>query len=398
MNILVTGAAGFVGKNLLQTLYAIRDGKNKACSLQLEQIDTCNSSTSVSDLELYCSRADFVFHLAGVNRASSEDAFVEGNVRFTTMLLDALQCHNNYCPIMFASSIQASLVGRYEGSKYGKTKLEAESLLFRHAARTGAPVYVYRLPNLFGKWSRPNYNSVVATFCHNIAHDLPIRIDDTETELELLYIDDLIETLLQALCGMIIRCDYDGITPVHKETGAFCAVPETHRVTLGKLAALLKKFRAMPVTLQVPHMPKESFVRKLYATYLSYLPQEAVCFPLTQKSDSRGSFTELLKTDGCGQFSLNISKPGMTKGQHWHHSKWELFIVLSGTGLVRQRKIGSDEVWEFPVSGDRPEAVYMLPGFTHSLVNLSETEDLITLMWANEVFDPEKPDTVSEPV
>lgn len=387
MNILVTGAAGFVGKNLCATLANLRDGKDRTRpGLKIDEIFEFDADTPAEMLDAYCGKAGFVFNLAGVNRPRDNAEFMRGNADFAERLLDCLAAHKNTCPVMLSSSVQATLCGRYEGSEYGRSKKAGEDLFFRYAEATGARVLVYRLPNLFGKWCRPNYNSVIATFCHNIARDLPVRVDDPDTVLELAYIDDLVAELLDAIEGRECR------------EGHFCRVPVTHTVTLGKIVSLLKSFRAQPDTLTLPEIPDGSFETKLYSTYLSYLPPQRVAFPLKMNCDARGSFTELLKTEKCGQVSVNISKPGITKGQHWHNSKWEFFIVVSGHGLVRERRIGSDEVLEFEVSGDRIEAVHMLPGYTHSIVNLSDKDDLVTVMWANERFDPAHPDTYGEEV
>ena len=399
MNILVTGARGFVGKNLCVTLANIKENKDRTRpGIAIGDIFEYDLNTPPALLDEYCARADFVFNLAGVNRPKEQSEFMRGNFGFASTLLDTLKKHGNTCPVMLASSIQATLIGRYGGSDYGKSKLAGEQLFFDYAAETGAKVLVYRFPNLFGKWCRPNYNSAVATFCHNMANDLPITVNDRATELELLYIDDLVCEMLDALEGREHRCEFDGLTAVPCDTGRFCAAPVTHRVTLGEIVDLLVSFKAQPQTLVMPEIPAGSFAKKLYSTYLSYLPREKTAFPLKMNVDDRGSFTELLKTAGCGQFSVNISKPGITKGQHWHHSKWELFIVVSGRGLIQQRRIGSDEVLRFEVSGERIEAVHMLPGYTHNIINLSDTEPLVTLMWANEPFDPAHPDTFSEPV
>ena len=396
MNILVTGAKGFVGKNLCETLKTIRDGKNRTRDLAIGEIFEYDLDTDPALLADYCAKADFVFNLAGVNRPKDQSEFMSGNFGFASTLLYILKEQGNSCPVMLASSIQASLIGRYGQSDYGRSKLAGEELFFTYGQETGAQVLVYRFPNLFGKWCRPIYNSVVATFCHNIANDLPIQVNDPATELELLYIDDLVDEMLDALEGNPHRCDYDGLYPV---TGIrYCYVPTTHRVTLGEIARLLECFRDQPKTLIMPQIAPNSFEKKLYSTYLSYLPKEKVAFPLKMNVDDRGSFTELLKTTNCGQFSVNISKPGITKGQHWHHSKWEFFIVVSGHGLIQMRKIGSDEILEFEVSGERIQAVQMLPGYTHNIINLSQSEDLVTVMWANEAFDPSRPDTYWEPV
>lgn len=399
MKILVTGANGFVGRNLVEALKNIRDAKDHTHpKVVVDEIYAYTRDTDIALLDTYCANADFVFHLAGVNRPKENSAFMTGNAVFTEQLLDKLKQYHNTCPVVLASSIQASLEGRYAKSEYGKSKLAGEQLLFQYGAETGASVLVYRFPNLFGKWCKPNYNSVVATFCHNIAHDLPIQINDASVELELLYIDDLIAELLQALIGNVHRCMYDGVTVLPQTDGQYCYVPETHHVALGEIVKLLHQFKAQPITLLLPSIPPGSFAKKLYSTYLSYLPEDAACVPMEMKLDARGSFTELLKTMNCGQMSVNISKPGITKGQHWHHSKWEIFIVVAGTGLIQMRKIGTDEVREYYVSGDHIEAVYMLPGYTHNIINLSDTENLVTLMWANESFDSAHPDTFYEEV
>lgn len=387
MKILVTGANGFVGKNLCLAL------KQKGHTVF--EFDTDSVGTSLAD---YCKECDFVFHLAGVNRPKDENEFTVGNVNALEGLLTALKNAGNTCPVMLSSSIQASLIGRFENSPYGKSKLEGENLLFKYAKETGAKVYVYRFTNLFGKWCRPNYNSVVATFCHNIANDLPIEVADRNITLELLYIDDLINEMLLVLCGNEHRCNFDGVTPIPCNDGAYCYTPITHKVTLGEIADLLYEFKDQPKTLIIPKIPNGSFAKKLYSTYLSYLPKEKVKFALKMNVDDRGSFTELLKTKDCGQVSINISKPGITKGQHWHHSKWEFFMVVSGKGLIQQRKVGTDEVLNFEVSGDKIEAVHMLPGYTHNIINLSDSENLVTVMWANEALDPNNPDTFYMPV
>lgn len=398
MNILITGAKGFVGKNLTEALKNIRDNKDRTRpALKIGEICEYDLDTPQEKLAEYCEKADFVFHLAGVNRPQDPAEFMAGNFGFSSELLSALKQSRNTCPVMLSSSIQATLIGRYDGD-YGRSKKAGEELFFAYAGETGAKVLVYRFPNLFGKWCRPNYNSAVATFCHNIANDLPIRVNDRNTELELLYIDDLVQEMLDALEGKEHRCGFDGLAPVPAEDGRYCYVPVTHKVTLGEIADLLERFRAQPETLVLPEIPAGSFAKKLYSTYLSYLPREKAAFPLKMNEDARGSFTELLKTENCGQFSVNISKPGITKGEHWHNSKWEFFIVVSGHGLIQERRIGSDEVWEFEISGDKIEAVHMLPGFTHNIINLSDTEPLVTLMWANEQFDPAHPDTYGEKV
>lgn len=394
MKIIITGAAGFVGKNLAAALQNIKDGKDRTRpDIRVEEIYLYDINSTVEELDFACKNADFVFNLAGVNRPQNNEEFMQGNCGFASTLLDMLKKHNNTCPVMLSSSIQATLVGRYAEGEYGKSKKAGEDLFFKYGEETGAKVLVYRFPNLFGKWCRPNYNSAVATFCNNIANDLPITVNNRETELELLYIDDLITEMLDALEGKEHHCEFDGIDTVLTEDGKFCAVPVTHKASLGEIVDLLESFKAQPDTLVMPEIPENSFAKKLYSTYLSYLPKEKAVFPLKMNVDARGSFTELLKTEKCGQFSVNISKPGITKGQHWHHSKWEFFIVVSGKGLIEQRKLGTDEVLRFHVSGDIIEAVHMLPGYTHNIINLSDTDDLVTLMWANEQFDPKHPDT-----
>ena len=398
MNILVTGSNGFVGKNLVENLKNIKDGKNRNTGLEIDEIFCFDVDTEKSLLDEFTQKADFVFNFAGVNRPQSNEEFKKGNSDFAETLLNSLKKNKNTCPVMLSSSVGASLTGRFKDSEYGKTKLLAEEQFFEYSEETGAKVYVYRFPNVFGKWCRPNYNSAVATFCYNIANDLPIQINDKETELELLYIDDLVKEMLEILKGNENRCDYDGMNVVKKENGRFCFVPVTHKVKLGEIAELLYSFHNQPKTLVIPEIPENSFSKKLYSTYLSYLPKEKVRFPLKMNIDDRGSFTELLKSKNVGQISVNISKPGITKGQHWHNTKWEFFIVVSGEGLIRQRKIGSDEIIEFKVSGEKIEAVQMLPGYTHNIINLSETEDLVTVMWANEQFDSENPDTFFEKV
>ncbi|MBR5321995.1 MAG: capsular polysaccharide biosynthesis protein CapF [Clostridia bacterium] len=398
MNILVTGAAGFVGKNLVASLKNIKDGKDKTRpNIQIEEIFEYDIDTDPALLDGYCKQADFVFNLAGVNRPQNPEEFMQGNFGFASTLLDTLKKYNNTCPIMISSSIQATCIGRYD-SDYGRSKKAGEELVFDYAEQTGAKVLVYRFPNLFGKWCRPNYNSAVATFCNNIANDLPIQVNDRAIQLELLYIDDLVQEMFDALEGKEHRCEFDGIDTVICENGKYCAVPITHKVTLGEIVDLLDSFKNQPRSLVMPEIPDNSFAKKLYSTYLSYLPKEKAIFPLKMNVDARGSFTELIKSENCGQVSVNISKPGITKGQHWHHSKWEFFIVVSGHGLIQERKIGSDEVLNFEVSGDKIEAIHMLPGYTHNIINLSDTEDLVTVMWANEQFDPNKPDTFFEVV
>lgn len=396
MKILVTGAKGFVGKNLVANLCNIRDGKNRTRNVVIDEIFEYDIDTAPEMLDQFCQKADFVFNLAGVNRPKNNEEFMEGNFGFASVLLDTLKKHQNTCPVMISSSIQATLIGRYGSSDYGKSKLAGEELFFAYGLETGARVLVYRFPNLFGKWSRPNYNSAVATFCNNMANDLPIQVNDRNTELELLYIDDLVGEMLDALEEKEHHCEYDGLNPIASVDGRYCYVPTTHKATLGEIVDLLDQFKAQSQTLVMPAIPENSFAKKLYSTYLSYLPKEKVSFPLKMNVDDRGSFTELLKTESHGQFSVNISKPGITKGQHWHNSKWEFFIVVSGHGLIQERKIGSEEVVEFEVSGDKIEAIHMLPGYTHNIINLSDTENLVTVMWANEQFDPKKPDTFFE--
>ena len=399
MNILVTGAKGFVGRNLCENLKNIRDQKNRTRpNIKIDEIYEYDIDSTARELDEYCAKADFVFNLAGVNRPKDPAEFREGNFGFASTLLDTLKKHHNTCPVMLSSSIQATLAGRFGTSEYGLSKRAGEDLFFSYGEETGAKVLVYRFPNLVGKWVRPNYNSAVGTFCHNIANDLPITVNDPSVELEMLFVDDLVEEMLDALEGKEHHCEFDGINTVITESGKYCAVPVTYKVTLGEIADLLEQFKNQPKTLLMPEMPEGSFAKKLYSTYLSYLPKEKISFPLKMNVDDRGSFTELLKTAGCGQFSVNISKPGITKGQHWHNSKWEFFIVVSGHGLIEERKIGSDEVLRFEVSGNNIEAVHMLPGYTHNIINLSNTEDLVTLMWANEQFDPSHPDTFFEKV
>ena len=398
MNILITGAAGFVGKNLTEALKAIRDGKDRRFpDLSIGELYLYDVDSPATVLEEGCEKADFVFNLAGVNRPQNAEEFMAGNFGFASTLLDTLKKHRNTCPVMLSSSIQATLIGRYD-CDYGRSKKAGEELFFSYGEETGAKVLVYRFPNLFGKWCRPNYNSAVATFCHNYAHDLPITVNDPTVQLELLYIDDLVDEMIAALRGQEHRCEFRGIDTVLTENGRYCAATVTHKVTLGEIVSLLDVFKAQPQTLLMPEIPENSFPKKLYSTYLSYLPRDKASFPLKMNVDPRGSFTELLRTANCGQFSVNISKPGITKGQHWHHSKWEFFIVVAGKGLIQQRRVGDREVLNFEVSGEKIEAVHMLPGYTHNIINLSETEDLVTLMWANECFDASRPDTFFEPV
>lgn len=405
MNILVTGAAGFVGKNLVESLKNIRDGKDRTRpQLKIDNIYEYDIKTDPALLDAYCEKADFVFNLAGVNRPKDNAEFMNGNFGFASTLLNTLERNSNTCPVMLSSSIQATLIGRYGKSDYGKSKLAGEELFFEYGAKTGTKVLVYRFPNLFGKWCRPNYNSVIATFCNNIANDLAIQVNDPDTELELLYIDDLVTEMLDALEGKEHHCEFDGTKAVFKDDGRYCCAPVTHKVTLGEIVTLLHSFKDQPSTLLMPAIPEHSFAKKLYSTYLSYLPASKTKFALKMNCDGRGSFTELLKTADHGQFSVNISLPGITKGEHWHHSKWEFFIVVSGHALIQERRVGTDEngqpypVRNFEVSGDKIEAVHMLPGFAHNIINLSETEKLVTLMWANELFDPSHPDTFAEKV
>ena len=398
MNILITGAKGFVGKNLVAALENIKQGKDRTRpELEIGELYLYDIDTAPELLDGYCKKADFVFNLAGVNRPENTDEFMQGNFGFASRLIETLEKHRNTCPVMLSSSIQATLIGRYD-SDYGRSKKAGEQLFFDYGKKTGAKVLVYRFPNIFGKWCRPNYNSAVATFCNNIANDLPIQVNDRAVKLELVYIDDLVCEMLDALEGKEHRCTFDGIDTVLTYNGDYCAVPVTHKVTLGEIVDLLAVFSKQSQTLVMPEIPHNSFAKKLYSTYFSYLPKTKVAFPLKMNEDDRGSFTELLKTEKCGQFSVNISKPGITKGQHWHNTKWEFFIVVSGRGLIQQRKIGTDEVLNFEVSGDKIQAVHMLPGYTHNIINLSDKENLVTVMWANEQFDPNKPDTFFEVV
>lgn len=399
MKVLVTGSNGFVGKNLVTQLRNISEGRARWYDgVTIEKVYTYDVNSTPEALDKYCKDADFVFNLAGVNRPKNNDEFMAGNFGFASTLLDTLKKYGNKCPVMLSSSIQASLEGRYANSDYGKSKLAGEELFRSYSEETSAPVLIYRFPNLFGKWSKPNYNTVIATFCHNIANGLPIQVNDPTTVLEMLYIDDIVDEFIELLRGGGHRCDYDGVNSVANPNGRFYYVPTTHTVTLGYIADLLQKFSEQPSTLFMPEMAPGSFEKKLYATYLSFLPKEKVAFPLKMNVDGRGSFTELLRTEKCGQFSVNISKPGITKGQHWHNTKWEFFIVVSGKALIQERNIFTDEVWNFEVSGEHIQAVHMLPGYTHNIINLSDKEDLVTVMWANEVFNPDRPDTYAETV
>ena len=399
MKILVTGAKGFVGRNLCAQLRNIQDGKAKCYgAVVVESVYEYDIDSTAAELEAYCQDCDFVFNLAGVNRPKTQEEFMQGNFGFASLLLDTLRKYHNTCPVMISSSVQATLAGRFGNSEYGRSKKAGEELMFSYAEETGAKVLVYRFPNLFGKWCRPNYNSAIATFCHNIAHDLPIQVNDRSVEMELLYIDDLVDEMIGALRGEEHRCEFDGVDTVPTVDGRYCYCPVTHKVTLGEIVDMIYAFAAQPKTLTIPEIPSGSLAKKLYSTYLSYLPKEKVSFPLKMNVDNRGSFTELVHTLNCGQVSINISKPGITKGQHWHNTKWEFFIVVSGHGLIQERKIGSDEVMEFEVSGDKIECIHMLPGYTHNIINLSDTQDLVTVMYCNEIFDPSHPDTYFETV
>lgn len=397
MKILVTGAKGFVGKNLCAELKNIRAGKARCWgNLIVDDVFEYDIDSNADELDTWCSKCDFVFNLAGVNRPENQDEFMQGNFGFASMLLDTLKKHKNTCPVMLSSSAQASLMGRFGNSEYGRSKKAGEDLFFDYANENGAKILIYRFPNLFGKWCRPNYNSAVATFCNNIANDLTIQVNDPAVELELLYIDDLVEEMIAALKAEEHRCEFESLEVLPMKNGRYCYCPITHCVTLGEIVELLRVFAAQPTTLVIPEMPEGSFAKKLYSTYLSYLPKEKVSYPLKMNIDARGSFTELLRTETCGQVSINISKPGITKGQHWHHTKWEFFIVVAGHGLIQQRRVGNDEIIEFEVSGENVQAVQMLPGYTHNIINLSSTDDLVTVMWANEIFNPAHPDTYGE--
>ncbi len=397
MRILVSGARGFIGRNLTENLKNIRDGKNRTRNVVIDEIMEYDKENTEAELRGFCRRADFVFHLAGVNRPENPSEFMEGNFGFSSLLLKTLKEEGNRCGVMLSSSVQASLAGRFAGSEYGASKLAGEELFFAYAEETGAKVYVYRFPNVFGKWCRPNYNSAVSTFCHNIAHDLPITVNDPKTELDLVYIDDVVNELIACLEGCETHCDYQGLYPLMDPQGRYCCVREVHHVTLGRIADLLHQFHELPCTKMMPAIPKGSFEQKLFSTYLSYLPKEKMVLSFQPAADARGSFTELLKSRECGQISVNVSNPGFTKGEHWHNSKWEIFFVVKGHALIQERKIGSEEVIEFEVDGSHPQGIIMCPGYTHNIINLGE-EELITLMWANEVFDAAHPDTFSETV
>ena len=399
MKILVTGAKGFVGKNLCAQLKNIKDGKARCYGdLTVSEVYEYDIDSTTEELDGYCRDCDFVFNLAGVNRPQNTEEFMQGNFGFASTLLDTLKKHGNNCPVMLSSSAQASLTGRFGNSEYGRSKRAGEDLFLEYGAEVGARVLVYRFPNLFGKWCRPNYNSAVATFCNNIANDLPITVNDPSVELELLYIDDLVEEMIAALQGKEHRCEFEGLDVLPQEDGRYCYCPVTHKATLGQIVDLLHQFEAMPRTLMIPEIPADSFAKRLYSTYLSYLPQEKTIFDIKMNKDDRGSFTELVHTLNCGQVSINISKPGVTKGQHWHNTKWEQFIVVSGHGLIQLRKEGSDEIREYEVSGDKIQSVIMLPGYTHNIINLSDTQDLVTVMYCNEIFNPERPDTFFDEV
>lgn len=399
MKILVTGAKGFVGKNLCAQLRNIQEGKARCYGdLTVSEVYEYDLESTSEELDRWCRECDFVFNLAGVNRPKNNEEFMQGNFGFASALLETLKRYGNRCPVMLSSSIQATLAGRFGTSEYGKSKKAGEELFFDYGRETGAKVLVYRFPNLYGKWCKPNYNSAVATFCHNIANGLPIQVNDPNVDMELLYIDDLVEEMIHALKGEEHRCEFDGVETVMKADGRYCAAPLTHHVKLGEIVDLLYRFSEIPKTLMIPEIPADSFAKRLFSTYLSYLPKEKAIFDLNMNVDDRGSFTELIHTINCGQVSVNISKPGITKGQHWHHTKWEQFIVVSGHGLIRLRKEGTDEVLNYEVSGDRIQSVIMLPGYTHNIINLSETENLVTVMYCNEIFDKERPDTYFDPV
>lgn len=399
MKILVTGAKGFVGRNLCLELENIRDGKARCYGeLSIEEVFEYDIESTLEELDTYCKEADFVFNLAGVNRPQNQEEFMQGNFGFASTLLDTLKRHKNTCPVMLSSSQQASLTGRFGNSEYGRSKKAGEDLFLDYGKETGAKVLVYRFPNLYGKWCRPNYNSAVATFCNNIANDLPITVNDPSVELELLYIDDLIAEMIAAIKGEEHHCEFEGLEVIPSEKGMYCYCPITHKATLGHIVELLQQFKAMPQTLMIPEIPVGSFAKRLFSTYLSYLPKEGAIFDLKMNVDDRGSFTELVHSPKTGQVSINISKPGITKGQHWHHTKWEQFIVVKGHGLIQMRKEGTDEIREYEVSGDKIQSVIMLPGYTHNIINLSDTEDLVTVMYCNEIFDPQHPDTYTDKV
>lgn len=399
MNILVTGAKGFVGKNLCWALKNIQAGKDKTHpGLTVEAVYEYDLDSTPEQLDVWSQEADFVFNLAGVNRPQNQEEFMQGNFGFASTLLDTLKKHHNACPVMLSSSQQASLTGRFGNSEYGRSKKAGEDLFLQYGVENDTKVHVYRFPNLFGKWCRPNYNSAVATFCNAVANDLPYTVNDPSVELELLYIDDLVDEMIACLKGEEHHCEFEGLEVQPKLDGRYCYVPTTHKATLGEIVDLLNKFAEQPKTLMIPEIGEGSFAKKLYSTYLSYLPKEKVAFPLKMNVDERGSFTELVHTLNCGQVSINISKPGITKGQHWHNTKWEFFIVVSGHGLIQERKLGTDEVIEFEVSGDNIQCIHMLPGYTHNIINLSETENLVTVMYCNEIFNPNKPDTYFEKV
>ena len=398
MKILVTGAKGFVGKNLCAQLNNIKDGKAKNYGVQVDAVYAYDIDNTPEQLDAWCKDCEFVFNLAGVNRPQNQEEFMQGNFGFASTLLDTLKKHGNNCPVMLSSSQQASLTGRFGNSEYGRSKKAGEDLFLNYSKETGAKVFVYRFPNLFGKWCRPNYNSAVATFCNAFANDLPYTVNDPSVELELLYIDDLVDEMIACLKGEEHHCEFEGLEVLPKADGRYCYVPITHKITLGGIVDLLTSFAAQPQTLMIPEIPANSFAKKLYSTYLSYLPKEKIVFPLKMNVDDRGSFTELVHTLNCGQLSINISKPGITKGQHWHNTKWEFFIVVSGHGLIQERKLGTDEIIEFEVSGDNIQCIHMLPGYTHNIINLSESENLVTVMYCNEIFNPNKPDTYFEKV
>ena len=399
MKILVTGAKGFVGRNLCSQLRNIKDGKARCYSdLHIEEVYEYDLDSTPEQLERWCRECDFVFNLAGVNRPKDPEEFMKGNFGFASILLDTLKECGNKAPVMLSSSAQASLTGRFGDSEYGRSKKAGEDLFLKYGEENGIKVLVYRFPNLYGKWCRPNYNSAIATFCNNIANDLPITVNDPSVELEVLYIDDLVEEMILALKGKEHRCEFDGLEVLPSAEGRYCYCPVTHKVTLGRIVGLLENFRQLSETLMIPEIPSDSFAKRLLSTYLSYLPKEKAVFDLKTNGDARGTFTELVRTPGCGQVSVNVSRPGATKGQHWHHTKWEQFIVVSGHGLIRMRKEGTDEVIEYEVSGDRIQSVIMLPGYTHNIINLSDTQDLVTVMYCNEIFNPERPDTYFDPV